>query len=194
MTSGDQDAASAIPDTAILVPDAGPLISLGRADLLSVLLAPGVPVWLVDQVVHEVTKDERFPDAVRCRELIRSHPDKVHVFETFVGKAAEAQRMAGFTGRQKGLGEAAVAEFLQRVDEATGDPLTRVIVVFEDSDVLGNRFTPGPNTHLVSTWSFLLGLEKMGRLASAETAWAAINAAGRHPSKADVDRPMPVRS
>jgi hypothetical protein len=41
---------------ALLVPDAGPLISLGRIDRLSLLLLLKLPIYLVDQVVYEVAR------------------------------------------------------------------------------------------------------------------------------------------
>lgn len=38
----------------LLVPDAGPLISLATIDRLELLLEINLPIYLVDQVAHEV--------------------------------------------------------------------------------------------------------------------------------------------
>ena len=40
----------------ILVPDAGPLITLAYAGQLDLLQRPGWPVHLVDMVLHELTR------------------------------------------------------------------------------------------------------------------------------------------
>lgn len=47
------------PETPIVVfPDAGPLITLAYAEALDLLFKPGWPVWIVDMVLHEVTRNE----------------------------------------------------------------------------------------------------------------------------------------
>lgn len=43
--------------TVLLLPDAGPLITLAYADALDVLLTPGWPVQIVDIVLHELTRN-----------------------------------------------------------------------------------------------------------------------------------------
>ena len=42
----------------VLLPDAGPLITLAYADALDVLFKPGWSVVLVDMVLHEVTRNQ----------------------------------------------------------------------------------------------------------------------------------------
>jgi hypothetical protein len=42
----------------VLLPDAGPLITLAYADALDLLFKPGWPVVLVDMVLHEVTRNQ----------------------------------------------------------------------------------------------------------------------------------------
>jgi len=44
------------PGDVVLLPDAGPLITLAYADALDLLLKPGWPIQLVDMVLHEVTR------------------------------------------------------------------------------------------------------------------------------------------
>jgi hypothetical protein len=171
----------------LVVPDAGPLISLGRADRLDLLLLLGLPVWIVDQVLHEAAGDPRFADAGRVAGFVRDHPETVHIFATAVGGMAAAQRAAG-PRRQPGLGEAAIAEFLARLEEvaAPDDP---VLLLYEDGDIRQARFILPPNVHLVSTRALLLGLERRGRIASAEAVWQEILAGGRAPARDAVDQP-----
>ena len=42
----------------LLLPDAGPLITLAYAQALDLLLKPGWPVQIVDMVLHEVTRNQ----------------------------------------------------------------------------------------------------------------------------------------
>ena len=110
-------------------------------------------------------------------------------FKTAVGEAAAARRTAGETGRQKGQGEAAIAELLARLDEITRTPDDPVLLLYEDSDVVTKRFVLPGNVHLLSTKAFLIGLERRGFIASAEEVWAAIEAAGRMPAPRTRDQP-----
>lgn len=59
-----------------------------------------------------------------------------------------AQTQAG--ARQRGLGEAAIAEFYSRIDEFI-DPDEPVLVLFEDSDVRRITALVRGNVHLLST-------------------------------------------
>lgn len=172
----------------LVVPDAGPLISLGRADALSILLRLGLPIYVVDQVLFEVTRDERHEDARRIAAFVQEHPQTVHVFSTVVGGEAARRRHAGEAGRQKGQGEAAIAEFLARLDEVAG-PDAPVLLVYEDSDVRKSRFVLPDTVHVVSTKALLVGMERRGLIASADAVWRAIMDAGRRPLDSDVDQP-----
>jgi hypothetical protein len=174
----------------LIVPDAVPLISLGHADRLDLLLVPGLPIWIPDQVYYEVTRDpDRCPDAARVAAFIANNASTVHVFNTVVGSAAAAQRAAGPAARQRGLGEAAIAEFLARLDEVLSDPSDPVMLLFEDGDVLSKRFALSPNVHAVSTRSLLMGMQQRGLLGSADAIWQSIRGAGRRPAVSEIDTP-----
>jgi hypothetical protein len=166
--------------TALIIPDAGPLISLGKADRLEVLLKPGLPLYIVDQVLYEATRDPRHVDARRIAAFVRSN-----------SRAVAARRAAGETGRQKGQGEAALAEFLARLDEVLDHPYDRALLLFEDSDIRTGVFLTAANVDLVSTRALLRWLERRRLIRSAEEIWQAIEAAGREPSAADVDTRPP---
>ena len=55
----------------VVIPDAGPCITLAHADALELLAAPGWPVWMVDMVLAELTRSET-PTSARIAEWIRS--------------------------------------------------------------------------------------------------------------------------
>lgn len=173
----------------LVIPDAGPLISLAKADALALLLQLRLPIVLVDQVLFEVTRAKSFEDARRIDAFVRDNPEWVSVFQTEVGFAAAARRAAGGFVRQRGQGEAAIAEFLVRLDEVTGDPESPVLMVYEDSDIRKSVFVLPETVPLVSTKGLLLGLERRGHIPSAEAVWQAIVSAGRGPSPVLVDRP-----
>jgi hypothetical protein len=172
----------------LLIPDAVPLISLSRAGQLGVLLKLGCPIYIVDHVRYEVTHDKRFPDAARIETFIRDNHGAVHEFRTAVGTAAAIRREAGET-QQPGQGEAAIAEFINRIDEITSNPDAPALLLFEDSDIRKSRFILPSNIHVVSTWGLLRGLERRGAIRSADDIWAAIESGGRKPSAIDIDAP-----
>lgn len=172
----------------LLVADAGPLISLAKADRLDLLLALKLPVHLVDQVRYEVTRNQRLIDAVRIEKWLKDNAGQVFVFTTYVGEAAAQRRQSGET-RQPGQGEAAIAEFLNRLDEVTGDPDAPALLIYEDSDIKKSTFVLPPNIHLIATSAYLQGLERRHLIPSAQAVWILIETAGRRPSKSDTDEP-----
>jgi hypothetical protein len=173
---------------ALLIPDSGPLISLGRADRLGLLLLLDLPIYLVDQVAFEATHSVRHEDAARVRAFIKDNPDRVRVVTTFVGAAAAGVRRRRPNARHRGLGEAAIAEFYSRIDEFI-DPDQPVLVLFEDSDVRRITALLRGNVHLLSTWGLLKGMEEVGLIESAEAVWQAIVRAGRKPARTVTDQP-----
>jgi hypothetical protein len=97
----------------IVVPDAGPLISLARAERLDLLTALGLPVYIMDQVRWEATHNREKPDAVAIAKFIETNSGMVHIETTETGENARVAREAGRIGkRQASLGEAAISEFL----------------------------------------------------------------------------------
>jgi hypothetical protein len=97
----------------IVVPDAGLLISLAKAERLDLLTVLGLPVYIVDQVQWEATCNSDKPDAVAIAEFVEAKAELVHIAPTETGENALFAREAGRVGkRQASLGEAAISEFL----------------------------------------------------------------------------------
>ena len=67
---------------AVLLPDAGPLITLAYADALDVLIKPGWPVVLVDMVLHEVTRNQT-PTSEKLALWAASNAVSVRTTRTF---------------------------------------------------------------------------------------------------------------
>ena len=171
---------------ALLIPDAGPLISLARGGALDTLLLIDVPIYVVDEVLFETTRDKSFPDAQAIEDFVNDNA-RVHVFETEVGKLSAMMREKDPTYAPKGQGEAAIAQMYARVDEVV-DPLSPIMVLFEDSDTRRIQIIIEGNVWLLSTKSFLIGLEERGLISSAEQIWNAIHEAERYPSESEVER------
>jgi hypothetical protein len=74
------------------------MISLGKDDCLDVLLKLVLPIYIVDQVLHQVTRDPRHNDAPRIAAFVQGHADIVRGVTTEVGRSAAARRAAGETG------------------------------------------------------------------------------------------------
>lgn len=83
--------------------------------------------------------------------------------ETFVGMAATAEEASGSAPKRRGLGEAAIAEFLANIDQVV-EPGVPVLLLFEDADIRRINAVLGGDVHLLSTWAFLVGLAEVGAI------------------------------
>ena len=60
------DMARRTVDIAVIIPDAGPVLTLARIERLDLLASFTVPVRIVDQVHYEIAKPENDPKGERC--------------------------------------------------------------------------------------------------------------------------------
>lgn len=146
-------------DSIIILPDAGPLITLAYADALDALFKPGWKVSIVDMVLHEVTRS-RTPTSVRIGEWVDSN--RLQVLST-----RTCQRYIELQGSTstRNLGEIAVQEVMN--DMALSSAPRTAIFLFEDHKIARASFLLPENCRKVSTRAFLLFLEQQGWLESA---------------------------
>lgn len=171
----------------IVVPDAGPLISFANAARLDLLIALKLPVYVMDQVYWEVTRNPEKPDSKTIAAFVAAHSDLVHIVETETGENARFAREAGHVGRrQSSLGEAAISEFLMGFEARFAD--TAALLIYEDSDFTRRRVIVPDNVHIVSTKSFIYGLQDRKLVDDAAAIWRSINEAGRRPSDEELDQ------
>lgn len=154
---------------ALVVTDAGPLITLALAGELDVLIQKdGIHVFVPDMVRFEVLRHIDKPGAQEIDAWIRrNEPDKVTVSSTEEFQEFQIVLGAKPNARSRGRGEAAAAEVLKR-ELAKGDRIG--ILLFEDGDLRTNTYiVKAPdNVLIISTAQFLMGLEREGLIASAE--------------------------
>jgi len=175
----------------LVIPDAGPLISLGKAKHLEILLKLELPIYIVDQVYFEVTREPSFEDAQMVKQFVKSYPEQVKIVETQVGHLARMERDINPSARQRQLGDAAITDFLTNELDKIVDSSEPVLLLFEDSDLKQMNRILRANVHLLSTKALLIGMEKMGLIVSEAAIWQAIIASGRIPSNKVVDQSAP---
>ena len=142
-------------DAPVLIPDAGPWITLAYADGLDLLLKPGWPVAMVDMVLEELTRSQT-PTSQQIGAWVKDQC--IPVWSTEVCRMAAGRR-------QRNLGEMAIQETMQAL--AMEDPPRRGVFLFEDHKIARATFLLPPGCLKVTTRAFLLFLERGGWLDSA---------------------------
>ena len=147
----------------VLLPDAGPLITLAYADALDVLFKPGWPIVLVDMVLHEVTRNQT-PTSEKLAQWVAASKPSVRTTRTF---QHYQQTLAAnpAAARTANLGELAIQETMN--DFALDQPQKTGVFLFEDHKIARASFLVPDNCRKISTRAFLLFLEQKGWLASA---------------------------
>ena len=142
----------------VLLPDAGPLITLAYADALDVLFKPGWSVMLVDMVLHEVTRNET-STSNKLAKWAKSKKLPVFPTKTF----EHYQQLAA--PRKANLGELAIQEAMNNF--ALERPPKTCVFLFEDHKIARASFLVPDNCRKISTRAFLIFLEEKGWLDSA---------------------------
>lgn len=146
----------------ILLPDAGPLITLAYADALDLLFRPGWSVQLVDMVLHEVTRNQT-PTSEKLGCWVKER--QVNLLPTKIFQQWQQQNSTDTALGKNNLGEFATQEAMQ--DFAFMRPPKAGVFLFEDHKIARASFLLPENCRKVSTRAFLLFLEQKGWLNSA---------------------------
>lgn len=163
----------------LLLPDAGPLITLTYAGRLDLLLRPAWSLRLVDMVLHEVTRHPT-PSRDAITAFVQQHQPTI--IETATYRQYQAQVAVGpDRPRKAGLGELAIQEAINQL--ALLEPPQPTVLLFEDHKIARTSFHLPEGTLRVSTRAFLLFLEEKGWLASATEVEQAAIRAGREFSR-----------
>ena len=158
----------------VAIADAGPLISLAMGQALDLLLLArsGVRLVVTDIVHFEVTAlADRYADGVQIANFLDKNKDRVEIAETTIGKLAlPAMRQQLERGERvqwgEDFGELSISGFVK--SNRTFNPGDPTMVLLEDDWFEENVYALPGNIHLVSTSSFLNGLERRGLIKSAK--------------------------
>jgi hypothetical protein len=163
----------------VLLPDAGPLITLAYADALDLLFKPDWPIVLVDMVLHEVTRNQT-PTSEKLAQWAAAGQVSMRTTRTF---QHHQQRLAAnpAAARTANLGELAIQETMN--DFALGQPQQTGVFLFEDHKQARASFLLPDNCRKISTRAYLLFLEQQGWLVSATDIERRAIQAGRNFSK-----------
>lgn len=156
----------------VLLPDAGPLITLAYADALDVLFKPGWSVMLVDMVWNEVIRNQT-PTSDKLAQWAESNRLPVVPTNTF----QHYQRTLTTGARKSNLGELAIQEAMS--DFVLEQPSKTGVFLFEDHKIARASFYVPANCRKVSTRAFLIFLEEKGWLESAAEVERRALSAGR---------------
>lgn len=167
----------------IVLPDAGPLISLAVGNALDLLLLASGDVRLVltDVVEFEAThRADRYADAATIRDFLQAHAHRVEVMPTTLGTMAlgdlKRRTLAGETvNLPKDLGELSITSFM--ISLRTVNPGDPMLVLIEDDWFATNSYAVPGNAHLLSTSAWLDGMEELGLIPSAADVRSQIQAA-----------------
>ena len=145
----------------VLLPDAGPLITLAYADALDVLFKPRWSVMLVDMVLHEVTRNQTATSnkLAKWTKSIKLPVVPTKTFQHYQQTQGEA------ASRKSNLGELAIQEAMNAF--ALEQPPKTGVFLFEDHKIARASFLVPDNCRKVSTRAFLIFLEEKGWIDSA---------------------------
>ncbi|MFC6519374.1 hypothetical protein ACFQAT_05835 [Undibacterium arcticum] len=134
----------------VLLPDAGPLITLAYADALDVLFRPAWSVQLVDMVLHEVTRNQT-PTSEKLglwtkEKQLTVLPTKIFQHYQHIQATSTA------TPRKNNLGELATQEVMNGF--ALMEPPKTGVFLFEDHKIARASFLLPDNCRKVSTRAF----------------------------------------
>ncbi len=163
----------------VLIPDAGPLITLAYADALDLLRKPGWSIALVDMVLHELTRHQT-PTSQKIAQWVDTIGAPVRTTRTFQYHQRALLAEPGAV-RKSNLGELAIQETMNEF--ALDKPEETGVFLFEDHKIARPSFLLPDNCRKVSTRGFLVFLEQKGWLVSAAEIERRAIQAGRNFSK-----------
>lgn len=152
------------PSDVVLLPDAGPLITLAYADALGALFKPGWRVAVVDMVLLELTRNPT-PTSEKLAGWVESHAIAVLNTQTGAHYRQEAAEAAMSPVRKANLGELAVQETINQF--ALQRPPQTAVFLFEDHRIARTSFLLPEHCQKISTRAFLIFLEQKGWIESA---------------------------
>jgi hypothetical protein len=148
----------------VLMPDAGPLITLAYADALDVFCKPGWRIEITDMVYHELTRNQT-PSSGKIAAWIAKNGIQISATDTFARYEQTLRTPGTSVATKANLGELAIQESINKI--ALHQPTITSIIIFEDRRIARTSFFLPTHCQKISTRAFLLFLEEKGLIASA---------------------------
>ena len=172
----------------LILPDAGPLISLAHADRLDLLAVFERPVVVLDVVRLECLRKPDAPDHPRLASWFQEGEARVGIVETPIGPvyrdALKRERSGADPVATRGLGDAALSWALGNIDRLSR-PDALPLVLVEDRRLAKELRGIGA-AHILSTRSWLAALADAG-LVDFNMVLAAMARRGRDLSALSID-------
>lgn len=150
----------------LILPDAGPLISLAHADRLDLLNVFARPVVILDVVAMECVRKPDAPDHDRLAAWLHRAGNRFVLSQTPIGPlyrdALARERSGEDAAATRGLGDAALSWALRNIDRLAR-PEAIPLVLVEDRK-LATRLEDMNRGHIVSTRTWLAALEEAGAI------------------------------
>lgn len=174
----------------LIIPDAGPLISLAHAGRLDLIEVFKRPVAVIDVVRLECLKKRESPDHSELMSWFEKKSNAIRIIETPIRSIYEKALRDEGSGKDRratrGLGDAAFGWLLPNIDLVAA-PGTVPLVLTEDKN-LSVALADRQVAHILSTRAWLAGLENAGVIESSADIIAAIGRHGRSLSTLQIDR------
>jgi len=164
----------------LVIPDTGPLITFGVIDRLDLLDRFNCAILVTDMVEAEI---RRGPDTAKDKPILErwlaSRGNRVQTFQTSYGimwKMLSPEQQKTVKRQVPDAGEQSIREFIQKVEGTISDD-DQMLVLFEEDAVKKVQF--GPKVHLLHSFAFMVTLQEMGLISSADQMRDDVLAAGR---------------
>lgn len=178
----------------LIIPDAGPLISLAHAGRLDLVEVFNRPVAVIDVVKLECLKKPDSPDHAVMKAWFHNNSNAIRIIETPIRPVYEQALQEEVSGENpratRGLGDAAYGWLLPNIDLVA--PRGTIPLVLTEDKNLSITLADHQVAHILSTRAWLAGLENAGVIESAEEIIAEIGRHGRSLSTLQVDRPTEI--
>lgn len=156
----------------VVLPDAGPLFSLASINALDLLLKLDMQIVLTDYVEWEATRSGS-ESAKRIAQWLADNKRMVEVVPTETGADRIRKEKAGIADKRKDVGEDTVFEAIKNEYVGPGP----YMFLFEDEKMLrqvGISFFDKYPVHMMTTYGWLVALERRGVIPDADAVFAEI--------------------
>jgi hypothetical protein len=165
----------------LVIPDSGPLITLGTINRLDLLDRFNCGILIADMVEIEIRRGpDTAPDKIAFSRWMANQGNRIQTVDTALGivwNDLSEEARAKLKRHTPNAGEISIREFTDKIRN-TLPADDQVLVLFEEDAV--KRMSFGSHVHLIHTYAFLVALEQMQVIASAKQVVDQIRLAGRN--------------